>query len=48
MEKSGLPVFTDIRSAIKSLDRFVAYHLGKYPYLRIERTLQEVRFAIIS
>jgi acyl-CoA synthetase (NDP forming) len=28
MEKNGLPVYTDIRSAIKSLDRFVTYHLG--------------------
>jgi 3-hydroxypropionyl-CoA synthetase (ADP-forming) len=29
MEQNGLPTFTDIRSAIKSLDRFVTYHLAK-------------------
>jgi 3-hydroxypropionyl-CoA synthetase (ADP-forming) len=29
MEQNGLPVYTDIRSAIKSLDRFVAYHLSR-------------------
>jgi len=29
MEQNGLPVYTDIRSAIKSLDRFVTYHLAK-------------------
>jgi 3-hydroxypropionyl-CoA synthetase (ADP-forming) len=29
MEKNGLPVYTDIRSAIKSLDRFVTYHVLK-------------------
>ena len=29
METNGLPVFSDIRSAIKSLDAFVTYHLGK-------------------
>ncbi len=28
MEQNGLPVYTDIRSAIKSLDRFVSYHLN--------------------
>lgn len=28
MEEGGLPVYTDIRSAIKSLDRFVSYHIG--------------------
>jgi acyl-CoA synthetase (NDP forming) len=27
LESNGLPVFSDIRSAIKSLDRFVSYHL---------------------
>lgn len=27
MEENGLPVFTDIRSAIKSLDTFVTYHV---------------------
>lgn len=29
MEENGLPVYTDIRSAIKSLDRFVSYHMKK-------------------
>lgn len=29
MEKNGLPVYTDIRSCIKSLDRFVEYHIGR-------------------
>jgi 3-hydroxypropionyl-CoA synthetase (ADP-forming) len=29
MEQNGLPVYSDIRSAIKSLDRFVTYHLNK-------------------
>jgi 3-hydroxypropionyl-CoA synthetase (ADP-forming) len=29
MEENGLPVYTDIRSAIKSLDKFVSYHTGK-------------------
>ncbi len=29
MEEKGLPVFGDIRSAIKSLDKFVTFHLGK-------------------
>ncbi|MGE5581742.1 MAG: acetate--CoA ligase family protein [Bacillota bacterium] len=29
MEQNGLPVYTDIRSAIKSLDRFVTYHVLK-------------------
>lgn len=29
MEESGLPVYNDIRSAIKSLDAFVTYHLNK-------------------
>ncbi len=28
-EKSGLPVYSDIRSSIKSLDRFVSYHMEK-------------------
>lgn len=28
MEEHGLPVFGDIRAAIKSLDRFVAYHMN--------------------
>jgi acyl-CoA synthetase (NDP forming) len=28
LEDGGLPVYTDIRSAIGSLDTFVAYHLG--------------------
>ncbi|MFZ5989536.1 MAG: acetate--CoA ligase family protein [Bacillota bacterium] len=28
MEENGLPVYHDIRSAIKSLDAFVSYHLG--------------------
>lgn len=28
MEQNGLPVYSDIRSAIKSLDRFVTYHLN--------------------
>jgi 3-hydroxypropionyl-CoA synthetase (ADP-forming) len=27
MEHNGLPVYADIRSAIKSLDRFVSYHI---------------------
>lgn len=27
MEQNGLPVYSDIRSAIKSLDRFVTYHI---------------------
>lgn len=27
MEENGLPVYTDIRSAIKSLDTFVSYHI---------------------
>ncbi|HEY5586188.1 MAG TPA: acetate--CoA ligase family protein [Ruminiclostridium sp.] len=30
MEQNGLPVFSDIRSAIKSLDRFVTYHIDKF------------------
>ena len=29
MEQNGLPVYPDIRSAIKSLDRFVTYHINK-------------------
>ncbi len=29
LEDNGLPVYTDIRSAIKSLDRFVTYHLSR-------------------
>jgi 3-hydroxypropionyl-CoA synthetase (ADP-forming) len=29
LEDGGLPVYADIRSAIASLDTFVAYHLGK-------------------
>ena len=29
MEEKGLPVYGDIRSAIKALDRFVAFHLEK-------------------
>lgn len=28
IEQNGLPVYSDIRSAIKSLDRFVTYHLN--------------------
>ncbi len=27
IEENGLPVYTDIRSAIKSLDKFVSYHI---------------------
>ncbi len=30
MEQNGLPVYADIRSAIKSLDRFVSYHIASY------------------
>lgn len=30
MEENGLPVFHDIRSAIKSLDTFVSYHLNMH------------------
>ena len=26
-EENGMPVYKDIRSAIKALDRFVTYHL---------------------
>jgi hypothetical protein len=26
LAENGLPVYADIRSAIRSLDRFVAYH----------------------
>jgi len=29
LEENGLPVYTDIRAAIKSLDRFAAWHLGR-------------------
>ena len=29
LEENGIPVYKDIRSAIKSLDRFVTYHLGE-------------------
>ena len=29
MEQNRLPVYTDIRAAIKSLDRFVSYHTGR-------------------
>jgi acyl-CoA synthetase (NDP forming) len=29
LEESGLPVYTDIRSAIKSLDKFVTFHTKK-------------------
>jgi len=29
LEDGGLPVYADIRSAIASLDSFVAYHLRK-------------------
>ncbi|MEZ4525188.1 MAG: acetate--CoA ligase family protein [Desulfobacterales bacterium] len=29
LEECGLPVYTDIRAAIKSLDRFAAWHLGR-------------------
>lgn len=29
IEESGLPVYGDVRSAIKSLDRFVSYYLGR-------------------
>ncbi|GBC62055.1 hypothetical protein DENIS_3018 [Desulfonema ishimotonii] len=29
LEENGLPVYSDIRSAITSLDRFVAWHLGQ-------------------
>lgn len=29
LEENGLPVYTDIRSAIKSLDKFVSYHMKK-------------------
>jgi acyl-CoA synthetase (NDP forming) len=29
LEENGLPVYGDIRSAIKSLDRFVSYHMDK-------------------
>ena len=29
MEQNGLPVYSDIRSAIKSLDHFVTYHMNK-------------------
>lgn len=29
IEESGLPVYGDVRSAIKSLDRFVTYHLDR-------------------
>lgn len=28
-EESGLPVYSDVRSAIKSLDRFVSYYAGR-------------------
>ncbi|MDM8535926.1 acetate--CoA ligase family protein [Desulfobacterales bacterium HSG17] len=28
LEKNGLPVYNDIRSAVKSLDRFVAYYIA--------------------
>lgn len=29
LAENGLPVYTDIRSAIRSLDRFAAFHLGR-------------------
>lgn len=29
LEENGLPVYADIRSAIRSLDRFVAFHLSR-------------------
>ena len=29
LEENGLPVYGDIRSAIKSLDRFVSYHMDR-------------------
>ncbi len=29
LEENGLPVYTDIRAAIKSLDRFAAWHMGR-------------------
>jgi len=29
MEKGGLPVFKDVRSALKSLDIFITYHMNK-------------------
>lgn len=29
LEEGGLPVYTDIRAAIKSLDTFVSYHMGR-------------------
>jgi acyl-CoA synthetase (NDP forming) len=29
LEENGLPVYPDIRSAVTSLDRFVAYHLAR-------------------
>jgi acyl-CoA synthetase (NDP forming) len=31
LEENGLPVYADIRSAIRSLDRFVSYHLSRNP-----------------
>jgi Acyl-CoA synthetase (NDP forming) len=31
IEESGLPVYGDVRSAIKSLDRFVTYHIALMP-----------------
>jgi 3-hydroxypropionyl-CoA synthetase (ADP-forming) len=29
LEEGGLPVYSDIRSAITSLDTFVSYNLGR-------------------
>jgi 3-hydroxypropionyl-CoA synthetase (ADP-forming) len=34
LEEGGIPVFTDIRSAIRALDAFVSYHAGKKKGLR--------------
>lgn len=36
MEENGLPVYGDIRSAIKSLDRYVSYHIKERGHTRTE------------
>ena len=37
LEENGLPVYADIRSAIRSLDRFVDFHLARRKRRRLEK-----------